>query len=67
LSGEGLDQACEGYLKGRFGERKDFACQETLPSLLSYGLVTKDAQVRLRSRRGGGTDLLIANTILTST
>jgi len=49
LSGEGLDQACEGYLKGRFGERKDFACQETLPSLLSYGLVTKDAQGNYRA------------------
>ena len=47
MSGEALDQACEAYLKDSLEERKDFACQKTLPSLLSYGLVTKDAQVSL--------------------
>jgi hypothetical protein len=34
-----LDERCEKYLEDRFGEKIDFAIENTLPSLLQDGLI----------------------------
>jgi hypothetical protein len=40
-----LDGACERHLAERFGERRDFAIENSLPTLLQDGLISRGAQV----------------------
>ena len=46
LSQADLDGACERHLRERFGERRDFAIENSLPTLLQDGLIGRDAQAR---------------------
>lgn len=43
-----LDRTCEDYLKTNFKEAVDFALENSLPLLLEDGLISKDAQGRLK-------------------
>ena len=45
LSQAELDGACEQYLRVRLGEQRDFAIENSLPTLLADGLIAKTAQV----------------------
>ena len=44
-----LDGACEEHLRARLGERRDFAIENSLPTLLQDGLVSRNSQVGLSS------------------
>lgn len=41
-----LDDACEAHLQQRFGEKLDFAVENSLPFLIHDGLVQETADVR---------------------
>ena len=41
-----LDDACEAHLQQRFGEKLDFAVENSLPFLIHDGLVKETADVR---------------------
>ena len=41
-----LDDACEAHLQQRFGEKLDFAVENSLPFLLHDGLVQETGDVR---------------------
>ncbi len=42
-----LDDACEAHLQQRFGEKLDFAVENSLPFLIHDGLIRETSDVRL--------------------
>jgi hypothetical protein len=46
LSQQELDKECEEYLYKHFGEKLDFAIENSLPFLLEDGLISDTADVR---------------------
>ena len=41
-----LDDACEAHLQQRFGEKLDFAVENSLPFLIHDGLIRETSDVR---------------------
>ena len=51
LSQRQLDDACEAHLQQRFGEKLDFAVENSLPFLIHDGLIRETGDVRLSPAR----------------
>ena len=49
MTQEALDKRCEIWLDRMFGQRLDFAIENSLPVCLEDGIIKRDSQVWLRS------------------